>query len=371
MSNVLQVFWKQIFGDDDDDEKRPQLRWRARLGSGDQASATIFVIMRRMRAPLIILIVIFAVSVLGLVLIPGEDPAGLPYHMSFFDAFYFMSYTASTIGFGELPFPFTDNQRMWVTISIYLTVIGWAYAIGSLLTLIQDRAFRNALALQRFSRKVRRLREPFLLFAGYGQTGRTAREVVRSTGPAVRRHRPVRRPHRFAGSGRLPRRHPRPGRRCPQSAPSRGGRSRPPVLLRRGRADQRRRGEPGGHHGGGAAATGTAGDRPHGLPGDRGPDACLRHAVGGQSVRPVRRPPAAGAALPGVLPAADLAGERSGRRATQTRPAADRGQVGAVRVRAVREGDGSRSPGRGARADHHRTDRQGRPGPGHRRRRRI
>jgi len=170
MSNVLQVFWKQIFGDDDDEERR-HLRWRARLGSGDQASATIFVIMRRMRAPLIILIVIFAVSVLGLVLIPGEDPAGLPYHMSFFDAFYFMSYTASTIGFGELPFPFTDNQRMWVTISIYLTVIGWAYAIGSLLTLIQDRAFRNALALQRFSRKVRRLREPFLLFAGYGQTG--------------------------------------------------------------------------------------------------------------------------------------------------------------------------------------------------------
>jgi voltage-gated potassium channel len=170
VSNVLQVFWRQIFGPDDDDE-RPRVRWRARLGSGDQASATIFVIMRRMRAPLIILIVIFAVSVLGLVLIPGEDPAGQPYHMSFFDAFYFMSYTASTIGFGELPYPFTDNQRMWVTISIYLTVIGWAYAIGSLLTLIQDRAFRNALALQRFTRKVRRLREPFLLFAGYGQTG--------------------------------------------------------------------------------------------------------------------------------------------------------------------------------------------------------
>ena len=169
MSNMLHVFWRQMFGQDDDE--RPHIRWRARLGSGDQASATIFVIMRRMRAPLIILIVIFAISVLGLVLIPGQDLAGQPFHMSFFDAFYFMSYTASTIGFGELPYPFNDNQRMWVTISIYLTVIGWAYAIGSLLTLIQDRAFRNALALQRFTRKVRRLREPFLLFAGYGQTG--------------------------------------------------------------------------------------------------------------------------------------------------------------------------------------------------------
>ena len=170
MSNVLLVFWKQIFGEDDD-EDRPRIAWRARLGSGDQASQTIFVIMRRMRAPLITLIVIFAITVLGLVLIPGKTPSGAPFHMSFFDAFYFMSYTASTIGFGELPYPFTDNQRMWVTISIYLTVIGWAYAIGSLLTLIQDRAFRNALALQRFRRKVRRLSEPFLLFAGYGQTG--------------------------------------------------------------------------------------------------------------------------------------------------------------------------------------------------------
>ena len=50
-----------------------------------------------------------------------------------------MSYTATTIGFGELPWPFTADQRLWVTFSIYLSVIGWAYAIGSLLTLLQDR----------------------------------------------------------------------------------------------------------------------------------------------------------------------------------------------------------------------------------------
>ena len=91
--------------------------------------------------------------------------------MTIFESLYFMSYTASTIGYGELPYPFNANQRMWATISIYLLVIGWAYAIGSMLTLVQDRSFRSALALQRFRRKVRRLREPFLLFAGYGQTG--------------------------------------------------------------------------------------------------------------------------------------------------------------------------------------------------------
>ena len=127
--------------------------------------------MRRMRAPLITLIVIFSVTVVGMSLIPAQDPEGRPYHMTIFESLYFMSYTASTIGYGELPYPFNANQRMWATISIYLLVIGWAYAIGSLLTLVQDRSFRSALALQRFRRKVRRLREPFLLFAGYGQTG--------------------------------------------------------------------------------------------------------------------------------------------------------------------------------------------------------
>ena len=137
-----------------------------------ETSSTIFLILRRMRAPLIVLIMIFAISVLGLSLIPGRDAAGQPYRMGFFDAFYFMSYTATTIGYGEIPHPFTGAQRLWVMATIYLTVVGWAYAIGSLLTLLQDRAFRQALALQRFARKVARLREPFLLIVGYGQTGR-------------------------------------------------------------------------------------------------------------------------------------------------------------------------------------------------------
>ncbi|MFW3171481.1 potassium channel family protein [Geodermatophilus sp. CPCC 206100] len=170
MGNPLLTFWKQLFGPEDDRRVR-RTTLRAAAASAAQASATIFLVMRRMRAPLIVLIVIFAVSVLGLTLIPGQDPAGRPWRMGFFDAFYVMSYTASTIGFGEIPYPFTYNQRMWVTISIYLTVIGWAYAIGSLLALLQDRAFRGALALQHFTRKVARLREPFVVVAGYGRAG--------------------------------------------------------------------------------------------------------------------------------------------------------------------------------------------------------
>ena len=136
-----------------------------------RASTAVFLILRRLRAPLVVLVLVFAVSVLGLVLIPGQDEAGRPVRTSFFDAFYFMSYTATTIGFGELPHAFTTAQRLWVVACIYLTVIAWAYAIGAVLNVLQDRAFRAALALQRFTRQVARIREPFLLVAGYGQTG--------------------------------------------------------------------------------------------------------------------------------------------------------------------------------------------------------
>jgi voltage-gated potassium channel len=171
VGNPLLAFWTRLFDTDDDERRARRASERVAAASEAKASATVFLILRRMRAPLIVLIVIFAVSVLGLTLIPGEDPEGRPWQMGFFDAFYVMSYTATTIGFGELPYPFTYNQRMWVTISIYLTVIGWAYAIGSLLALLQDRSFRSALALQRFTRKVARLAEPFVLVAGYGRAG--------------------------------------------------------------------------------------------------------------------------------------------------------------------------------------------------------
>jgi voltage-gated potassium channel len=171
VENPPRTVGTRVFGREDGGRWARRVSLRVAASSAAEASATIFLILRRMRAPLIVLIVIYAVSVLGLTVIPGEDLEGRPYRMGFFDAFYVMSYTATTIGYGEIPYPFTYNQRMWVTVCIYLTVVGWAYAIGSLLARLRDRALRQALALQRFTRKVARLGEPFVLLAGHGRAG--------------------------------------------------------------------------------------------------------------------------------------------------------------------------------------------------------
>ncbi|MGL1833391.1 potassium channel family protein [Rhodocyclaceae bacterium SMB388] len=132
-----------------------------------------FLIMRRMRAPLIMLIVIIAISVLGLTLAPGvPDEDGNPVSMSFFHALYFMSYTATTIGFGEIPDAFSNQQRLWVIICIYMSVVGWAYTLGSVFALLSDRNLRQAISTQRFITAVRNLHEPFYLVCGYGETGK-------------------------------------------------------------------------------------------------------------------------------------------------------------------------------------------------------
>ncbi|MDX2156670.1 MAG: NAD-binding protein [Hyphomicrobiaceae bacterium] len=133
--------------------------------------SVFFIALRRLRAPLILIILIFAVAIVGLALIPGVDSEGRAWHMSPFQAFYFVTYTATTIGFGEVPHAFTDEQRLWVTVVIYLSVVGWAFLLGSLLALTQDQGFQQAIVVARFRRSVRQLREPFYIVCGLGETG--------------------------------------------------------------------------------------------------------------------------------------------------------------------------------------------------------
>ncbi|MDP5241321.1 NAD-binding protein [Uliginosibacterium sp. 31-16] len=131
----------------------------------------LFIALRRLRTPLITLILAYAISVAGLVAIPGVDAQGHPASLGFFHAFYVVSYTATTIGFGELPWVFSDAQRAWITFTIYLSVTCWAYALGSIFALVQEPVFRTAVARSNFARRVRRLNEPFYVIAGYGQSG--------------------------------------------------------------------------------------------------------------------------------------------------------------------------------------------------------
>ncbi len=127
----------------------------------------IYILLRRLRSPLIALIVVYAIFVVGFVIIPGDGGKGL----TFFDAFYFVSYTGTTIGFGEMGDGFNGSQRAWTLLAIYATVITWLYGIGSLFTILQDPAFKQLLKHSKFSRKVHELREPYYIVCGYGDTG--------------------------------------------------------------------------------------------------------------------------------------------------------------------------------------------------------
>ncbi len=142
----------------------------------------VYVLLRRLRVPLIVLVIVYAVSILGFVLIPGKDDQGNVWYMDFFHAFYFVSFMGSTIGFGEIPYPFTVPQRLWATVCIYATVIAWLFGIGSLVNTMQDQAFRRLMKRNAFIRHVRSLTDPFYLICGFGDTGRLLAQALAHEG---------------------------------------------------------------------------------------------------------------------------------------------------------------------------------------------
>jgi Trk K+ transport system NAD-binding subunit len=148
-------------------------------------NSILFLILRRLRRPLILIIVCFAIAILGLTLMPGTDNEGRPWHMSIFDALYVISYTATTIGFGEIPYAYSQAQRLWLTISIYLTVIPWFYAIGKIITLLQDTALRQAITTERFATAVRELQEPFYILCSYGESASVLAKTLDEKGMRV------------------------------------------------------------------------------------------------------------------------------------------------------------------------------------------
>jgi voltage-gated potassium channel len=120
-----------------------------------------------MRLPLMLLLAVYTLGITVMVLIPGVH--GEP--MGIFHAFYFMTYTATTTGFGELPLGFSDAQRLWATVCLYMSVVAWVYAIGTIIRLVQNPHFTLALDQSRFARSVARIKEPFFIICGFGDTG--------------------------------------------------------------------------------------------------------------------------------------------------------------------------------------------------------
>ncbi len=132
----------------------------------------IWLTMRRMRTPLIVMILVYSLSVFGMVLIPGQDEAGNVIQVGYLDAVYFVSIMATTIGFGEMPTTFTAAQRLYAFTILFPNVIAWLYSVGTIISLFVDPQFRAVLARARFSRRVRRMRSDFYIVCGFGYTGR-------------------------------------------------------------------------------------------------------------------------------------------------------------------------------------------------------
>lgn len=141
-----------------------------------------YLVLMRLRKPIITIIAVYAISTLGFVLIPGQDAEGNPWRMDFFHAFYFVSFMGSTIGFGEIPYPFTTGQRAWTIFSIYATVVAWLYSIGTILSLFQDQNYQRHLKRVRFTKRICALVEPFYLICGYGVSGSYLAHKLRNIG---------------------------------------------------------------------------------------------------------------------------------------------------------------------------------------------
>ena len=121
--------------------------------------SSLNIVLYRMRRPFLVLILTFSISIIGLLIIDGVDANGETYKLTIFDAFYFVTYTATTIGFGETPYEFTYSQRLWVSFTVYLSVLGWFYSVGTLISILQDKIFLTELARGKFRRQIKGLKE--------------------------------------------------------------------------------------------------------------------------------------------------------------------------------------------------------------------
>lgn len=143
------------------------------------------IVLKRLLLPISILLGVMSIGITGLMLIPGETPEGDIIWLSFLDALYITSYTASTIGFGEIPHPFNDNQKLWMLWIIYTSVITWLYNIGSILRTFQDKSLWSEINTYSFERSVDNINNEFYIILGFGRTGEWIANTLDKHGHSV------------------------------------------------------------------------------------------------------------------------------------------------------------------------------------------
>jgi len=118
-------------------------------------SKILFYILKQLRTPLIVFFLGFMLIMLGLTLTPGYNPnTNEIHHLSFFDSFFIITYTSTTIGYGEIPYPFTTQQKMYLAISIYIIVFLWFYLLSSFADIFKQKKFHILLQKNKISKFV-------------------------------------------------------------------------------------------------------------------------------------------------------------------------------------------------------------------------
>lgn len=141
------------------------------MASASDLDRVTMIVLRHLRKPFFVIVLVYAIGIIGMALIPGRDAAGNTEYMNLFHAFYFFTYTATTTGFGEIPHEFSDEQRLWAIVCLYTGAFAWFYAIGAIIRLFQNPNFISAVNERGFARIVQRITEPYYIICGFGDTG--------------------------------------------------------------------------------------------------------------------------------------------------------------------------------------------------------
>ena len=83
---------------------------------------------------------------------PGVDAEGKAGACQLLPRLFISSATRRRPSASANPLRLLRRQRLqWVTICIYLTVVGWSYSVVTLIALLQDKGFQNTLTTNRFA----------------------------------------------------------------------------------------------------------------------------------------------------------------------------------------------------------------------------